>query len=192
MSDQNLIAIFAKVFAAYNLFLIVASTVLNTIILYVCVRSKRLRANSTFKIIAFTAVIDFLACLVWNEESFTGTFFDFQPYFRSFFYCRWISMFLQYTSCMLESWLLVSISLDRFLSVIIKRWSKYYFNGYKPIIYSFLLTLVILGVNINELFTNGYVTNVNGTEYINCFMNRDGEFNWYKLMAQVSDKVLIF
>lgn len=185
MADPKLIEVFTKMFAAYNLFLIVASIVLNPIVLFICVKSKRLRSTSTFKILAVSAVNDLLTCLAWNQEAFTDTYFSFYSYFRSFFYCRWISMFLQYTTVSLTSWFVVSISIDRFLSLSVKKWSTHYFTGYRPVIYSFLLVLIVAGVNFNEVFTVGYQDFVDGVEIVACFQARPGEFNWYKLMAQV-------
>ena len=185
MGNQNVIDAFSKIFAVYNLFLIIASVILNPFVLFICIKSKKLRSTSTFKILAFGAVNDLLTCLIWNEESFTNTFFNFQPYFRSFFYCRWLSMFLQYTTMELESWLLVGISVDRLLSMTVKKWSKNYFNGVKPIIFCVVLTIVVIGVNLNQLFTVGYTEVVNGVLNVNCFWPPYNEFNWYKLNAQV-------
>ena len=187
MENQNVIDIFSKIFAAYNLLLIIVSVILNPLVLFICIKSKNLRSTSTFKILAFGAVNDLLTCLIWNEESFTNTFFDFQPYYRSFFYCRWLSMFLQYTTYDLETWILVSISFDRALSLTVKKWSKNYFNGVKPIIFCVVLIIVVIGVNLNQLFTVGYTKLVNGVEIVNCFGSPPNQLNWYKINAQVLD-----
>lgn len=181
-----MVEVFTKTFAAYDLLLLVSSVVLNPIVLVVIVRSKRLRSTSTFKILAFSAINDILACLVWNFESFTDSFFDFAPYFRSFFYCRWISSFLPYTTIQLESWLIVSIALDRLLSLTFKKWSSQLFTGYRPIIYAFFLAFIVAGVNFFTVFTIGYVDYVNGTEIIACFRARKNEFNYFKLLGQVN------
>lgn len=186
MENQIVIDVFSKIFAVYNLFLIISSVILNTFLIFICVKRKNLREISTFKLFAFSAFNDILTCLVWNEESFTNTFFDFRPYSRSLLYCRLMSMFLQYTTMELESWLLVSISLDRALSLSISKWSRTYFKGLRPIAYCIVLTIFVIGVNINQLFTLGYTKVINGTEAISCFISFSGDLEWYQLNNQVT------
>ena len=185
MSDNKAIEVLTKAFASYNLFLIVASFVLNPIVAFICLKSKRLRSTSTFKILAIGAINDVFACFIWNFESFTDTFFDFQPYFRNFFYCRFFSVFFQYVTIQFQSWSIVTISIDRLLSLSFKKWSTHYFNGKKPIIFSFVSMFIIVCININEVFLVGYRDFVNGTEIIVCFRARKDEINWFKIMAQV-------
>lgn len=178
--------ILAKLFACYNLFLIVVSFLLNPVVIFICLRSQRLRSISTFKILAFSAINDILTCIPWNQESFTNTFFDFQPYFRSFVYCRWISVFMQYTTIQLQSWILVSISLDRCFTLVIPRWPRKYFFGRRPVVCSIFLAFIISLVNVNEVFTIGYVDNINGAEIINCYKKQpSSSVNWYQVMAKV-------
>lgn len=190
MSEEKLIEVFTKIFASYNLFLLISSCVLNPIVIFIIIKSKRLRSTSTFKILAFSAVNDILTCFAWNLEGFTDSFFAFQPYSLSLLYCRLISNFLQLTSLQLESWLVVSISLERLMSLSYKKWSTHYFKGHRPIIYCFLLTLVLIGINFNEIFTIGYSDYANGTVYVTCFMNRPGELDFYQLMAKVSHLIM--
>lgn len=185
MGNQIVIDVFSKISAAYNLFLIISSVILNTLLIFICLKSKNLREISTFKLLAFSAFNDMLTCLVWNEESFTNTFFDFRPYSRSLLYCRLMSMFLQYTTMELESWLLVSISLDRALSLSISKWSRIYFKGIWPIVFCIVLTLFVIGVNINQFFTLGFTQVINGTEAISCFKSFSGDVEWYQINNEV-------
>lgn len=185
MGNQIVIDVFSKISAAYNLLLIISSVILNTLLIFICVKRKNLREISTFKLLAFSAFNDMLTCLVWKEESFTNTFFDFRPYSRSLLYCRLMSMFLQYTTMELESWLLVSISLDRALSLSISKWSRIYFKGIWPIVFCIVLTLFVIGVNINQFFTLGFTQVINGTEAISCFKSFSGDVEWYQINNEV-------
>lgn len=185
MSNQNLITVFTKITASYNLFALIASCILNPFILFICVRSKKLRSTSTFKLLAIGSINDFICNFPWNQEAFTNSFFDFHSPYRSLFYCRVISVFVQFSTFQLASWLLVSISLDRFLSMIWKNWSKKWFSGKKPVIYGIGLAIVIMAINFNEVFTSGYSYMNNGTEVIICYESPAGEFQGYQVMSQV-------
>lgn len=185
MGNNTVIDILAKILGVYAILLIVAAILLNPLVLYVCLKSKKLRSTSTFKLLAFASVNDLLTCLVWNEGDFQHTFFGVTLSKTSPFYCRWISIFFQYTTLQIASWMLVSISLDRLLSMTIHVWSRRCFNGAKPFIYSVILVLVIIGININEVFTIGYTYYKNGTEIFVCYANPENTFQWYELMSQV-------
>ena len=186
MDNSDLITLFTKITASFNLLLMVGSSILNPMVFYICTRSKRLRSTSTFKILAISSLNDFFCNLPWNQEAFTNSFFDLQSPFRSLFYCRWISVFLQFSSFEFTSWLMVSISLDRLLSMTFKKWSKTVFVGVKPVIYSGILAFIILAINFHEVFTSGYNFDLNGTEIIVCYDNPPGEFPSYVTMSQVS------
>ena len=123
---SKIFLILTKTFSIYNLFLVICTFILNPAILFICLKSKKLRSTSTFKLIAFGAINDILVCLGWNLQCFMNAYFDLQPYFKNLFYCRWISVFLQFTTLEIESWILVSISFDRILSLSFKKWSNYY------------------------------------------------------------------
>lgn len=186
MDSQSLIFLFTKISSIFNLLLMVSSSLLNPLVFLICVKSKRLRSTSTFKLLAVSSINDFFCNLPWNQEAFTNSFFDFQSPFRSLFYCRWISVFLQFSSFEFTSWLLVSVSVDRLLSMTIKPWSKTMFNGSKPVIYAIVLAFIILAINFHEVFTAGYSFVVNGTEIVVCYSNPPGEYPWYVTMSQVT------
>lgn len=187
MSNQELLNLFTKIFGSLNLVLIFASLFFNLLLLYTCLQSKKLRSSSTFKLIAFGSVNDILVCLAWNFEDFTDSFFSWQPYNLSLVYCRWISVLLQYSSISFTSWLLVSVSLDRLLSMIIKKWSAICFIGPRPVIYSAVLAFIILFVYSNTLFTIGVKFNQNDTyDQIICFISANEEIDWYQINSQVN------
>jgi hypothetical protein len=185
MSNPDVAEVFGKIFAIYNLILIVVSIILSPMVVFVCLKSKKLRSSSTFKLLAISGVNDLIACIAWNLECFSNTFFDFEPYYRSLFYCRVISVFLEFTVLEFTSWMLVSISLDRLLSISFKNWSTKYFKDRRPWIYSIVLLLIIAAINFNEVFIAGYSFTVNGTEIIVCFDNRPDDFQWYHIMSKV-------
>ena len=186
MADRQLIDLINKIFSTYNLFLILASFILNPLVLFICLKSKRLRSTSTFKLLAFNSVNDILTVIGWNQESFTNAFFAFYPYSRSLAYCRFVSVFIQFSSLEIESWLLFSISFDRLLSLMFKKWSKHYFVGLRPFIFAFALTIFIWSINFVSLFTGGTSYMSNGTEIVQCFQTPpDFTIDWYHIMSQV-------
>lgn len=187
MSITVLADVFSKILAVYTLILIVASVILNPLVLFICLKSKKLRSTNTFKLLAFAAINDLLVCLAWDQESFTNTFFQLYPYFKSLFYCRWISVFLQFTTNEIESWMLVSISLDRLLSLSFKKWNTHFFNGLKPFIFASGLAFVIAAINFIEGFTSGFSYFDNGTEVVVCFVTPpEFSIDWYTIMEQVT------
>lgn len=185
MVDQYTIDVFSKIFASYSLFLCICAVIFNPLVLFICVKSKKLRTTSTFKLLAFSSINDLLCCMGWNLEDFVTTVLNYPTSFIDLGFCRWVSNFLQYSTLEYASWMLVSISLDRLLSMMIKKWSKSYFTGVRPIIYASVLAVVILGINFNEVFTSGYMYADNETSYVVCYQSDPNFFNWYDLMSQV-------
>lgn len=183
---MSVIDVFQKITGTYLGFLMVASVILNPIILFVCIRSKKLRSNSTFKLLAYSSLNDLLNCLGWNMDDFIFSFFNIRISSTNLIYCRVVSVFLQCATIQFSSWMLVSISLDRLLSISIKKWSKYYFRGYRPLLYAILLTLVILGLNSNMIVFGGFSYFEDGVEIIYCFATPpDQTIDWYKIANQV-------
>ena len=186
MSNKAVIDVFMKIFGAYNLILIVASFILNPLVLFICLKSKKLRSISTFKLLALGSINDLMTVIAWNQESFTNAFFSLYPYSRSLWYCRIVSTFMQITSLSFESWMLVSVSLDRFLSMMVKKWTKHYFAASRPFVYAVLLWICIAAINFNEVFYGGYSIVINGTEIIVCYeTSPEIPIHWYYVMSQV-------
>ena len=188
MNDPNLIDIFAKIFGCYCLFTTVAAVILNQLVLYICLKSKQLRSKSTFKMLALSSINDMISCISWNQEDFTVSVLNYFTAKKNLIYCKWISVFLQFTTIELESWILLSISTDRLLSMLVKNWSKSYFSGYRPYFYIVFLHLVIAGVNFHEVFTVGYsdYDNATDTEVVKCYATHPYyDFDWYGFASQV-------
>lgn len=185
MAIEILIDILSKTFAAYAVVLIIAAVVFNPLVCYVCLKSPKLRHTSTFKLLAFASINDLLSCLVWNEGDFAHTFFGITWSKYSPFYCMWVSIFFQYTTVQITSWMMVTISLDRLMSMSLNIWSRHCFNAAKPFIFSSILVVVIIGVNLNEGFTSGYYYLKNNSLVFVCYSNPVNTFQWYDTMSQV-------
>ena len=124
----------------------------------------------------------------WNVEMFLYTLFNYEPVIESVFYCRWLSNFLPLTTLSIESWLLLSISIDRLLSLNVKKWSKFYFTDYRPYIFAVVLCFTIAAINFFEVFTIGYNTidNETQTEIFVCYTTDPSfSYNWYKFATRV-------
>lgn len=189
MSEQSWIDLFSKIFSCYGIFLIVVAAVFNPFVTFICIRSRKLRSTSTFKLLAFSAINDLISLLGWNQEGFAMSMFGYAASYINLSYCRWISVFLQYCTLEYTSWMLVSISLDRLLSIMVKKWTKKYFAGYRPVIYAVSLAFLILALNFNEIFTSGYIHAQNGTYSVNCYETDPNSFDWYDFMQQVENLI---
>lgn len=193
-TNLSLIDTVAKIFACLCIVETVTAIILNTCVLIICLKSKKLRSTSTFKILTVSAFNDMLCCIPWNLEVFTSTMFNYILSYQLIFYCRWISNFLQYTTLHIQSWILLSISVDRLLSMTVKKWTKFYFSGYRPYIFAFFLCLFMAGTNIFEIFTVGYSFNDNETqtEVIMCYVTDPSiGFDWYTFSTKVNCFLLI-
>lgn len=185
MDESNVINVFIQIFSWYHLLLVLVSAILNPFVFFMCLKSKKLRSISTFKLLAVSSINDMLCCLEWNVADFTNVVMNFVPSLRSLLYCRLVTYFMQYTTIEFESWMLVTISLDRFLSMTWKQWSKDYFGGKRPYIYAAILAIVLIAINSIEIFTIGYVYISNGTEFVVCSENRSDSIQWNRIISQV-------
>ena len=189
MDTQNIIDTVSKILSYLTIFETIAGVIFNMIIVFICLKSERLRTKSTFKILAVGAINDMLISIPWNLNVFLLNIFNYYIFIDSHFYCRWISNFLQYTTLSIESWILLSISVDRLLSMVVKKWSKFYFSGYRPYIFSLLLCFSIAGINFFEVFTVGYsfYNNQTQTEMFLCYASDPSlGFDWYTFSTKVT------
>lgn len=182
---MDAIDVLSKILAAYNLLLIIMGTLLNPIVCYVCLRSSKLRTVSTFKFLSIIAINDIVSLYMWNQEHVTQIFFNIELISISLFYCRYISAFLQYFTLQFSSWMWVSISLDRLLSLSLKHWSRVLFNGFRPFMYMATLAVILVAINFSVLFHEGYIDEINGTTLVVCYEDKENMFQWNILMAEV-------
>lgn len=186
MADSVFFIVSNRIMAIWGLILILCGIAFNFLVCYVCIKSNQLRSNTTFKFLAIIAINDILLCFPWDFDGFTSVFFDYPAYFRNLFYCEYIEVFLQYATINFDGWMYVSISLDRVLSLSVKKWSCQYFNGYRPIAYSAFLALVIVAMNIVSIFKTGYsYRDENGTDVVVCFEDSNESTEAYDIINLV-------
>lgn len=129
MSENTyLLGLFTRIFAWYHLFLIISAFILNPLVFYVCLRSRRLRSTSTFKLLAICSVNDLLSCLEWNQADFLNPIFNLNLSGVNLLFCRWVTFFLQHITLEYASWMLVLISADRFFSMALKKMEQKVFQ----------------------------------------------------------------
>lgn len=85
----------------------------------------------------------------------------------------------------------VSVSIDRYLGIIIHKWSKYYFKGGVVVVYCVLLSLFFLLFNTYFALNNGYVEQVNGTEIVHCRKAENGDQTIINIWSWVNYHFLI-
>lgn len=122
--NKNIIDTVSLIFAYLSIIETGLAILLNPVVLLIILKSKRLRSTSTFKLLAVSAVNDILNIIGWNVDFFVYTIYDYLPSYRNLFFCRVIVTFLAYTTISIQSWILLSISVDRLLSMTVKKWSK--------------------------------------------------------------------
>ena len=96
--------------AAYSLLLIIVGTFGNLLNCLVCFR---LRSNTTFVFLTFSAIFDAANLYIWNLSHFTQVFFGLNLQSKNLISCR-IVEFFQFTTFEISAWLLVSESFHVF------------------------------------------------------------------------------
>lgn len=186
MVEHDLIVILKKVMGIWGLLLIVFGVIFNAIVFIVCMKSRKLRKTSTFKFIAIAAINDALSCFPWNFGDFTNIFFDFHASRRSLVFCEFLANFLVFTTCSYASWLLVTISLDRVLSLNVHNWATKYFKGKRPLFFAAILLAFIMAIYSVSAFKTGYsYVDKNGTQKTVCFHDSTGSKRIYDIMCEV-------
>lgn len=193
--NKNIVDTVAKIFAYLCIIETAVAILLNPLVLIIILKSKRLRSTSTFQILAVSAVNDMLISLGWNIEFFVYTIYNYVPSFTYLFFCRGFVSFLAYTTLGIQSWILLSISVDRLLSMTVKKWTKFYFKGYRPFIFAVFLCLFIAGLNFHEVFTVGYsfFDTDSHSEIVMCYVtNPIYSYDWYTFANLVSFFIILF
>lgn len=194
MDTQNIIDTVSKILSYLTILETIFGIILNMIIVIICLKSQRLRSKSKFKILTVAAINDMINCIPWNLNVFLVNIFNYFIFLESPFYCRLLSNFLQYSTLSIESWLLLSISIDRLLSMVVKKWSKFYFSGFRPYIFALLLCFSIAGINFFEVFTVGYsfYNNQTQTEMFLCYASDPSlGYDWYTFSTKVTIFLLL-
>ncbi|CAF0772754.1 unnamed protein product [Brachionus calyciflorus] len=142
--------------------------IIGNLLAYMVCRRKALKNISTFKFIMLICINDIFGISVWNLDIFLNAFFDFVHESLSWWWCK-ICVFLQYFCLQYSAWILVCLSVDRYLKVRINSWRKIYSTSKNTATISFIVGLLIFIVNSHLLILNGYSDNKNGTEIVRCY-----------------------
>ena len=95
-----------KIFGMYTLIITILGSLLNPLILFVCLR-KKLRSVNAFKFFAAMSIADTIALYEWNLKHFTNIYYNINYEDHSIVWCR-LSMLLQYVSLEYSAWMLVN------------------------------------------------------------------------------------
>nr|QVK45791.1 G protein-coupled receptor [Proales similis] len=158
-------AVLRKILGVYALLLIIVGTLTSFLSLAVCLK---LRSNATFVFFAFLTLSNIFTLYFWNLENFLQEYIDIDLLNYSLFVCKFGS-FVQFSSLQISAWILVLISLDQYLSVRVKHWRTIYFKESRPLLAAASLTLLILLLNSNVLFTFGLQIEANNQTQVICY-----------------------
>ncbi|CAF0789533.1 unnamed protein product [Brachionus calyciflorus] len=139
----------------------------NTQTILVCKR-KALKNITTFKFLMAISTSDIFALSVWNMNLFLRAYFGIVQEYLSLTWCR-ISIFFQYSSLQFSVWVLVFLSIDRYLSVYYNGWRKLYSTPRNANIFILCLGFIISLLNCHLLILNGFDEIVNGTIIVKCY-----------------------
>ena len=155
---MDVIPTLLKVTAILNLLVFLVGVITNFITLLVCLR-KRLRSVPTFIFIAFTAVIDVPPVANRNLDFFIYTYFGFYTRFTYELICKW-NQFWHFFPLFSSAWLLVALTIERYLSVKIPLWRKKIFTSTHAAITSTIIILFFASVHVYVNFSPVYTSKV--------------------------------
>ena len=152
MFDQQALQIYYHIMGLYDVFLALFGTLGNILVFII---AFRLRKTTTFVFLVFLAVVDSLTLYWWNLDDFRYIYFGSSAQEGSVYGCKILNYF-QLTSMESSAWLLICLSIDRFLSVWSKSWKTRYFKSKQAFITSAILVSFFSLINFHIWFTYGY------------------------------------
>ena len=159
-----------KIFGIVSLLLLIVGTIGNLFSLIICTR-KRLRAVPTFVFYSFMLVNDIISLYFWNLNHYMEQFHNFVFQKHSLWYCK-IGTFIQIFTLESSSWILVLMSIERYLCSVIKTWRKVYFNSKKAIIVCVAVITFFFIFDMNLIYLVTYTPSPNSTYSImDCISN---------------------
>jgi hypothetical protein len=120
------------------------------------------------------SINDLISLTVWNLNHFLIVYFQFHPEFASEIWCK-IAVFMQYFSLEYSAWLLVLLTLDRYLYIRnrVKNPNSIREKGLKKAItFCAIVGLIIFILNSNLLILNGYTVVGNNTKQVMCYRSK--------------------
>ncbi len=167
-----------KFFGSYCLFLVIFGTIFNLLSFYICTRRK-LRCITTFVFLAAMFLNDTVCLYIWGLDHFIEAFFSSRIEERNIWICRF-SNFVQYVTFEWSSWLLVFLTLDRFISIHVKTWRSLYFKVNQALFCSLVIGTLLLVANSHLLILSG--EKINGQ--IICYISIKYD-DWMKFWNKV-------
>jgi hypothetical protein len=158
---------FYKALAVYSLFLVIFGTIGNLCTCFICMR-KSLRKTTCFVFLSFISIIDIFTLYTWNLSNFIVPFYGYFHENSNIIWCK-LSVFLQFFSLQSSAWLLVTMTVERYLSLVIKKWYSSYFNAKRAAIASCCVITLSFLFNGHLLIANGHFITVNNRTILKCY-----------------------
>ncbi len=176
-----MVDIFSFSIGIYALLLIFVGTIGNFLIFFTTFQINPKENNTTFIFLRFLAITDWITLFFFNLDSFTLPVYEIYLENISVVSCKWVD-FLQFASFQASAWLLVSLSLDRCLSVVFVNWHRLYFNKKRAYFVAAAVVIVDVLINIHILFTFGesdivFNDETNTTSVVSRCYNVEGDSN---------------
>ena len=161
---------FCQAIAIYEAAIITMGTFCNPIVFYVAFRKRN--DNPSFLFMMFLSMSDFVSMYWWNLTHVIEAFWSFDLQNYDVYYCRFMTFF-QMVSLQASAWILVTISIERYISVVVVNW-KNVFNSRKAYLCASIVVITILTLNIHILFTYGHERLIeNSTIRVECYPTPD-------------------
>ena len=139
--------------------LIIVGTLCN-ILTFLVMRRKKLRNQSTGFYMAVLAIADELALLVGCLTQWLFSYKNFNILSVSAYACKIFSVVL-YTTFDFSVWMVVIMTIERFIAVTFPLKSMYFCTVKKAKIATLILTLILFAINSHFLFTHSYISRRN-------------------------------
>ena len=152
MLDKQALQIYYHIMGMYDVFLALFGTLGNILVFII---AFRLRKTTTFVFLIYLAVADSITLYWWNLDDFRFIYFGSSAQEGSVYGCKILNYF-QLTSMESSAWLLISLSIDRFLSVWLKSWKTKHFKSKQAFIASTCIVSFYALINFHIWFTYGY------------------------------------
>jgi hypothetical protein len=167
---SSIIVILNQINGIYSLIILILGAIGNFFCAAICLRPS-LRKVPTFNFYCVLLSCDAFALCVWNLDHYLLIFHETQLENHGIISCK-ISTFVQCFSLQYSAWLLVSMTVERYLSIIIPNWRNNLFNIKKSI--SILLAIGFITFVLNLSFAIN-LTYEMANDTVECF----GEPTYY-------------
>jgi hypothetical protein len=150
-----------KIFGLLSLLLILFGTAGNVTAIVICLKDS-LSIIPKFVFYVFMLANNILCLYFWNLNHFIETYFGFMIEDFGEWACKSVAV-LQLSSLQSTAWLLVAMSIDRYLVSRIVTWRLSDFNSKKALVVSIIIQLIIYLFNSSLLLTVQFDYSSNNT-----------------------------